>query len=78
MSVVAVTTRIESLLGSYVTTESRLAVTAAIAIGVVVSVGVIIPRGWTRLQRLVMTWLDGRFDERVTAGFDRVNEVVSL
>jgi small-conductance mechanosensitive channel len=78
MSVVAVTTRIESLLGSYVTTESRLAVTAAIAIGVVVSVGVIIPRGWSRLQRLVMTWLDGRFDERVTAGFDRVNEVVSL
>ena len=78
MSVVAVTTRLESVLGNYVTTEARLAVSAAVVIGVLLSIGIVIPRGSTRLQRLAMTWLDGRFDGRVTAAIDRVDGVVSL
>jgi small-conductance mechanosensitive channel len=78
MSVVAVTTRLEAVLGSYATTEARLAVSAAIVIGGMLGIGVVIPRGWLRVQQACTRWLDGRFDGRVTTAIERVDGVVSL
>jgi len=78
MSVMAVTSRLKAVLGSYVTTEARLAVSAAIVLGGLLSIWVVIPRGWQRFQQLGMTWLDGRFDGRVTTAIERVDGVVSL
>ena len=78
MQVAGVVTRLEALLGEFVSTEVQIAVSLGVVIVAAAAAGLIIPRAVDRTQRLTARWTHNRFGDRVAAAAERVEDVVPI
>ena len=78
MQVTGVVTRLESLLGEFVSTDVQIAVSLGVIIVAAATAGLIIPRAVDRTQRVATRWTHNRFGDRVADATERVGDVVPI
>ena len=78
MQVAGVVTRLEALLGEFVSTDVQIAVSLGVVIGAAAAAGLVIPRAVDRIQRLTARWTHNRFGDRVADAAERVEDVVPI
>ena len=78
MQVTAVVTRLESVLGEFVSTEVRIGVSMAIVIVAVAAAGVVLPRLVDRTQRLTAAVTHRKLGDRAAYITERIEDVIPL
>jgi len=78
MQAAGVVTRLESLLGEFVSVEVQIAVSLAVVIAAVAAAGLVIPRVVDRSRRLTARWTHNRFGDRVATVAEEVEDVVPI
>jgi len=78
MQAAGVVTRLESLLGEFVSPEIRIAVSLGIVIVAVAAAGLVVPRAVERAQRVTARWTHNRFGDRVADTAERIEDVVPI
>ncbi len=78
MQAAGVVTRLESLLGEFVSTEIRIAVSLGIVIVAVAAAGLVIPRAVGRTQRVTANWTHNRFGDRIADAAERIENLVPI
>jgi len=78
MQAAGVVTRLESLLGEFVSIEIQIAVSLAVVIGAVAAAGLIIPRAVARTQQVTAQWTHNRFGDRVASVAEQIEDVVPI
>jgi len=78
MQITAVVTRLESVLGEFVSTEVRIGVSMAIVIVAVAATGVVLPRVVDRTQRLTAAVTRRKLGDRAAYITERIEDVVPL
>ena len=78
MTVSAATTWVESVLVDGVSAELRLTATVLIALGAVVTAGLLVPRIATRIRLVVTGWAKGRFGDSASKTYDRIDAVAPV
>jgi len=78
MQAVGVVTRLESLLGEFVSPEIRIAVSLGIVIVAVAAAGLVIPQAVDRTRRVTARWTHNRFGDRVADAAERIEDVVPI
>jgi len=78
MQAAGVVTRLESLLGEFVSVEVQIAVSLAVVIAAVAAAGLVIPRVVDRSRRLTARWTHNRFGDRVARVAEEIENVVPI
>jgi len=78
MQAAGVVTRLESLLGEFVSIEIQIAVSLAVVIVAAAAAGLIIPRVVERTQRVTARWTHNRFGDRVASVAEQIEDVVPI
>ena len=78
MQAAGVVTRLESLLGEFVSIEVQIAVSLAVVIVAAAAAGLVIPRAVDRTQRVTARWTHNRFGDRVASIAEQIEDVVPI
>ncbi|MFD1642541.1 mechanosensitive ion channel family protein [Halohasta litorea] len=78
MQVSGIVTRLESVLGEFVSPEVRLGVSVAVVVIAFGAAGLVIPRLVTRAQRLTADWTRQKFGDRVAEVVELIEDVVPV
>jgi len=78
MQISGVVTRLESVLGEFVSTEVQLGVSVVVLLIAVAAAGLVIPRVVDQSRRLTADWTRNKFGDRVASGVELVEDVVPI
>ena len=78
MQISGIVTRLESVLGEFVSPEVRLGVSVAVMVVAFGAAGLVIPKLVTRAQRLTADWTRRKFGDRVAKIVELIEDVVPV